>query len=119
MNHHQAQIMNKQRHARLLTRTPQWLAAFTLTIAGGLSAAPLDLARVPLIINASVPPNIVVSLDDSGSMGFGYLPDSASSIESGASALIEPIATEPSNAETVRRNDSTRSAPPAAWRACG
>jgi type IV pilus assembly protein PilY1 len=52
-------------------------AAFALTAAAGAVAAPLDLARVPLIINASVPPNIVVSLDDSGSMGFGYLPDSA------------------------------------------
>lgn len=90
MNHHQAQIMNKQRHARLLTRAPQWLAAFTLTIAGGLSAAPLDLARVPLIINASVPPNIVVSLDDSGSMGFGYLPDSSSSYGSSNCRAYDP-----------------------------
>ena len=37
------------------------------------------------------------------------LPDSASSIVSGACELIAPIATEPSNADTVRRNDSTRS----------
>ena len=44
------------------------------------------------------------------------LPESASSMESGACELIAPIATEPSNADTVRRNDSTRSQPAIACR---
>ncbi|MFA7540993.1 MAG: hypothetical protein WCZ02_02715, partial [Lysobacterales bacterium] len=37
----------------------------------------LDLVRVPLAVNAAIPPNVLVSLDDSGSMGWGRMPDSA------------------------------------------
>lgn len=53
------------------------LACLTLivTSTAGLHAAELDLSRVPLLVNASVAPNILVTLDDSGSMGFGYMPD--------------------------------------------
>ena len=45
-----------------------------------VKAAPedvLDLSRVPLSVNANVPPNIVVSFDDSGSMAWDYMPDNA------------------------------------------
>lgn len=38
----------------------------------------LDLVRVPLAVNAAIPPNVLVTLDDSGSMGWGFLPDGAS-----------------------------------------
>ncbi len=41
----------------------------------GANAAPLDLSRIPPELNASLPPNIMVTLDDSGSMGFGFTPD--------------------------------------------
>jgi type IV pilus assembly protein PilY1 len=51
------------------------IALLALTLAAGASAVELDLSRVPPSINASVPPNIMVTLDDSGSMGFGYTPD--------------------------------------------
>lgn len=51
------------------------IALLGLTLAAGASAVELDLSRVPPSINASVPPNIMVTLDDSGSMGFGYTPD--------------------------------------------
>lgn len=50
----------------------------SLTLSAAAGAATLDLSRVPPNINASVPPNMMVSLDDSGSMGFGYMPTSYS-----------------------------------------
>jgi type IV pilus assembly protein PilY1 len=53
------------------------IALMSLTLAAGASAVELDLSRVPPSINASVPPNIMVTLDDSGSMGFGYMPDTS------------------------------------------
>lgn len=60
------------------------LASFAaLTAAAGAHGQSLDLSRVPPSINASLPPNILVSLDDSGSMAWGYLPDNQSSIGSG------------------------------------
>jgi type IV pilus assembly protein PilY1 len=52
-----------------------WLAGV-----GPLQAAAdhtLELARVPLSVNANVPPNVLVSFDDSGSMGWSYMPDGA------------------------------------------
>jgi len=42
-------------------------------------AAQLNLNDMPLFVSTSVPPNIVVSMDDSGSMAWGYMPDSISS----------------------------------------
>lgn len=39
-------------------------------------AAPLTLATKPLFISTSVAPNLVVALDDSGSMAWSYVPDS-------------------------------------------
>lgn len=48
-----------------------------LVVFAGAEAAPLNLSRLPPEINASLPPNILVTLDDSGSMGWGFMPDSA------------------------------------------
>lgn len=59
------------------------LGACLLSAGAGIAtvhAAPdrdLDLSRLPLLVNATIPPNILISLDDSGSMGWGYLPDGA------------------------------------------
>lgn len=53
-------------------------AAALATIAGAASATiptPMNLQRAPLFLNASVDPNVAVTLDDSGSMGVPYLPD--------------------------------------------
>lgn len=42
-------------------------------------AAQLNLNDMPLFVSTSVPPNIVVSMDDSGSMAWGFMPDAISS----------------------------------------
>lgn len=40
-----------------------------------VSAAPLDLSKVPLFLNQAVDPNIMVTFDDSGSMSWGFTPN--------------------------------------------
>ncbi|MBT5922208.1 MAG: hypothetical protein HOH29_00605 [Cellvibrionales bacterium] len=42
-------------------------------------AAQLNLNDMPLFVSTSVPPNIVVSMDDSGSMAWGFMPDAVGS----------------------------------------
>jgi type IV pilus assembly protein PilY1 len=51
------------------------LVAAALTFTAGASAAELDLSKPPLILNAAVDPNLLVTFDDSGSMAFGFTPD--------------------------------------------
>ena len=43
--------------------------------AGAVVPSPMNLQRAPLFLNASVDPNVVLTLDDSGSMGWPYMPD--------------------------------------------
>lgn len=50
-------------------------ASAALAVAAGAHGQSLDLSRVPPSINASLPPNLMVTLDDSGSMAFGFTPD--------------------------------------------
>lgn len=53
--------------------------AFGLSMGGGLyqvQAAELGLAEIPLFLKDGVDPNMIVTLDDSGSMAWGYVPDS-------------------------------------------
>jgi type IV pilus assembly protein PilY1 len=53
--------------------------AVVLAIASGGAAAtipsPMNLPRSPLFLNAAVDPNVALTLDDSGSMAWPYLPD--------------------------------------------
>lgn len=49
----------------------------SLTMSAAAGAASLDLSRVPPSLNASVAPNVVISLDDSGSMAWGHMPSSS------------------------------------------
>jgi type IV pilus assembly protein PilY1 len=53
--------------------------AIVLAIASGSAAAtipsPMNLPRAPLFLTASVDPNVALTLDDSGSMAWPYLPD--------------------------------------------
>lgn len=71
-------MLNKLLHA---------LEIFSLRITVGLTmclsvgvvpafAGPLSLSTIPLYSANGVPPNIVLTFDDSGSMTWGYLPDS-------------------------------------------
>jgi type IV pilus assembly protein PilY1 len=53
-------------------------SVLSLSIAfGPLASADVDIATVPLFLNASVDPNIVFTFDDSGSMQWEYMPDGA------------------------------------------
>jgi len=38
-------------------------------------SAPLDISEIPLFLTANVPPNVVLTLDDSGSMSRAFTPD--------------------------------------------
>jgi len=52
------------------------LAAVMLSSAPALQAvAPIALPTAPLYLAGGVAPNLVVTLDDSGSMTWGYVPD--------------------------------------------
>lgn len=63
---------------------PLWLISALLTALAGLSAPvladpPVDLDAEPPELRVGVEPNIVVTLDDSGSMAWNHMPDSAGS----------------------------------------
>ncbi|MEJ2388842.1 MAG: hypothetical protein P8Y27_16515 [Chromatiaceae bacterium] len=54
--------------------------AWMLVLAAALVAVPgivpaIDLADAPPFLLRGVPPNLVLTLDDAGDTGFGYLPD--------------------------------------------
>lgn len=57
---------------------PPLAVAFIFTAAWGFSAHALDLAQTPLFIPTPLDPNLVVTLDDSGSMAWAYVPDNIS-----------------------------------------
>lgn len=66
--------MNSRIERRLLLTT----AIAAVTALAGISnamAAPLNLPRAPLFLNAAVEPNVVTTLDDSGSMESAFMPD--------------------------------------------
>src|SRR5690554_5947872 len=57
------------------------LSASTLSLllyAAGSHAAALDVSQSPLMLVDSVAPNLLFTLDDSGSMEFAYAPDGLS-----------------------------------------
>ena len=54
------------------------------------SPANISISESPLFLTISLPPNIVVLLDDSGSMAWGYAPDS---MGGSAPARVEVVAT--------------------------
>lgn len=59
--------------------TTLWKQTAVLLAAGAFalaSQAAITLSETPLFLTASVTPNIVLTLDDSGSMARGYVPDS-------------------------------------------
>lgn len=66
------------------------------------SAAPLTLADAPLFLLQTVDPNILLTLDDSGSMTWGFLPDAVSLSDGlsddrrGCSSMINRIYYNPS-----------------------
>ena len=63
---------------RSIKRAVGQLAVSTSLIVGILPTTvnALALSDLPLFLVDSVPPNLVLTMDDSGSMGWGYIPDS-------------------------------------------
>ncbi|MGA8008102.1 MAG: hypothetical protein WCA24_01785, partial [Thiomonas sp.] len=69
-----------------LTRSSIFKSA-VIALSSILAGTPLVQAAVtidqsPLIIQKPIPPNLVLMLDDSGSMAWDYMPDSATGINS-------------------------------------
>ncbi len=58
----------------------RFVAAFSLALSTATSALALDLVQTPLFIPTPLNPNLVVTLDDSGSMARAYVPDAIDSI---------------------------------------
>lgn len=52
------------------------LLATTVMASGTVLAGPLTLSTVPLDVQEGVPPNILLTMDDSGSMAWSFIPDS-------------------------------------------
>ncbi|MFO0042282.1 MAG: pilus assembly protein [Pseudomonadota bacterium] len=68
---------------RVLRAAGMFLGATVLAVASGSAAAqsvasPMNLQRAPLFLNSSVDPNVALTMDDSGSMAWPYLPDTRS-----------------------------------------
>lgn len=66
--------MSKMEHF-LSSRLASGVAACSLCMAAGTAEAAIGLADEPLFLNVAVDPNIVVTLDDSGSMRWSSVPD--------------------------------------------
>jgi len=68
------------------------LAASVSLISGRVGAqavpSPMNLSRAPLFLNASVDPNVAVTLDDSGSMRWGFMPDRVDAETSGIGVAV-------------------------------
>ncbi len=66
--------------------------AIGMLLGTGLGAAPagpyLDIPNVPFYIGMSVPPNVLITLDDSGSMASAYVPDGLVTYCSGGSCAV-------------------------------
>ncbi len=74
-------------HPFFLTKSLLSTLGFMLYFSGTLSAsaAALNVSQKPLILTETVPPNMLLTLDESGSMSWGYVPDSVeSSVISGS-----------------------------------
>ena len=52
------------------------LLAWVVAMVAPTASAAVSVSEAPLFLTISLPPNIVVLLDDSGSMAWGYAPDS-------------------------------------------
>lgn len=59
---------------RMLAKLKRLLGGALLLLSPGLSHA-LDIASLPLFVPTALAPNIVVTLDDSGSMAWAFVPD--------------------------------------------
>ncbi len=63
-----------KRYNRLFTTAISFALSLGTSISA-VQAAELSLSTVPLFVKDGVDPNLIVTLDDSGSMAFAYVPD--------------------------------------------
>lgn len=63
------------------------LLALTVLAPGLPAYAAVAIDQSPLIIQKPLPPDLVLMLDDSGSMGWNYMPDTASGINSATNGV--------------------------------
>ncbi|KAB2322378.1 hypothetical protein F8A86_03835 [Betaproteobacteria bacterium SCN1] len=79
--------LNKSSSHRFLSITNSLLAAavVVLPLSAPALSPDLDPHNVPLFLSTGVSPNFVITLDDSGSMAWGFLPDSICSASSRSS----------------------------------
>lgn len=68
---------NHKKLLQVLKTTTSLLLTFTFLLPVMVKAAPLDLATIPLANSPTVAiqPNLLFIMDDSGSMGWDYMPD--------------------------------------------
>ncbi|PZP78586.1 MAG: hypothetical protein DI578_16805, partial [Ectopseudomonas oleovorans] len=61
----------------LIRKTVLSLTLFTtlFTAIQESQATLLSISQTPLVLSDSVPPNLILTLDDSGSMRFSFIPD--------------------------------------------
>lgn len=69
--------MNQKKHSLFKHSTIRLMAGLYMGFATGAAwpATDLDLADVPLYLEGIIEPNIVLTLDNSGSMAWAYMPD--------------------------------------------
>lgn len=77
-------LNKKQYGQKRLSVGPLMLAVLFGISSGPVSASPFDVAQSPLFLGGVVDPNIMYIQDDSGSMGFAYMPDAVGSYRSSA-----------------------------------
>jgi type IV pilus assembly protein PilY1 len=70
-----------------LLKVSQGLLATALVIAAAPAHATVDLADSPLFLTVAVPPNITLTLDDSGSMARAFVPDICGATSNDCNAL--------------------------------
>ena len=70
------------------------MALGALLLAPQLAAAALAISQTPLFITISMPPNIAVLLDDSGSMAWGHVPDALGEFGNGTVYVPNQAATQ-------------------------
>ncbi|NNM10609.1 MAG: hypothetical protein HKO60_01640 [Pseudomonadales bacterium] len=69
-------MKGNRKQSAVLAGSKKLLAALSLLPIGGfVSAQTMNLSDLPLNVQSEIPPNIIVSLDDSGSMAWGWMPD--------------------------------------------
>ena len=92
------------------------LVLYSLVAGAPLAQAAVSLDQSPLIIQKPVPPNLVLMLDDSGSMGSDYMPDTASGVNSATNGTYynpNTVYTPPKKADGTSYPNASF---PVAWR---